>query len=112
MKLQFKREHYEDSYNTYKLYFSQGGKNEKATYYYAHALAKVGEIDQAIPYFESIIKSRSDVLVVTVIESYLQVLVSFNRINKAKEVLSWAKKISNNSSAQRHIEKWQKQFKI
>lgn len=111
-EFQFRREHYEDAQNTYRHYFSSGGDSEKATYYYAHALAKTGQIDEAIQRFEALAKGRKGVLMVTVVESYLQVLVSSNRLNKAKEVLDWAEDISKNSSSQRHIERWKKQFKI
>ena len=111
-EFQFRREKYNDSYNTYKIYFSKNGKSKKAMYYYAHALAKNGQIDESINYFEALTKSGKDTLMVTVIESYLQVLMFHNRVNKAKELLSWAEKIARNSNSKRYIEKWHKQFNI
>ena len=50
---------------------------------------------------------------VTIMESYLEVLVSNNRISKAKEVLSWANDVNKgavNTSDQ--IEAWRKKFNI
>ena len=112
-EFQFKREKFTESEKTYRLYFSKKGKSYKAAYYYAHSLAKTGDIESAITYFDSILRSKPHVLMVTIMESYLQVLISHNRINKAKEILSWvneANKGAVNTTTQ--VEAWRKKFKI
>ena len=112
-ELQFKRENFVEAEKTYKSYFSKGGKSYKAAYYYAHSLVKVEKIEGAIQYFDSILRSKPQVLMVTIMESYLEVLVSNNRINKAKEVLSWANQVNKNSTnTLNQIEAWRKKFNI
>lgn len=112
-EFQFKREKFSSAEKTYRLYFSKEGKSYKAAYYYAHSLAKTGDIESAIQYFDSILRSKPHVLMVTIMESYLEVLVSHNRIGKAKEILSWvneANKGAVNTSNQ--IQAWRQKFKI
>ena len=112
-ELQFKREKFAEAAETYGLYFSKKGKSYKAAYYYAHSLVKTGDIESAIKYFDSILRSKPHVLMVTIMESYLEVLVSHNRISKAKEILSWvneANKGAVNTADQ--IQVWRKKFNI
>lgn len=112
-EFQFKREKFQEATQTYKLYFAQKGQSYKAAYYYAHSLAKTGELDSAIQYFDSILRSKPQVLMVTVMESYLEVLVSNNRIGKAREILTWINKANKgavNTSDQ--IAAWKRKFKI
>ena len=112
-EFQFKREKFSSAEQTYKLYFSKNGKSYKAAYYYAHSLAKTGNIDSAIQYFDSILRSKPQVLMVTVMESYLEILVSNNRIGKAKEILAWADQISKGAiNTENQIQAWRKKFKI
>ena len=112
-ELQFKREKFEEAEKTYNLYFTKQGKSYKAAYYYAHSLAKTGDIDSAIEYFDSILRSKPQVLMVTIMESYLEVLVSHNRINKAKELLAWVDKVNKGAvNTQNQIQSWKKKFNI
>jgi len=112
-ELQFKREKFKSSKQTYALYFSKEGKAYKSAYYYAHSLAQTGDLEMAIQYFDSILKSNPSVLMVTIMESYLQILVSNNRIDKAKEILAWmdeSNKKAVNTADQ--IMFWRKKFNI
>lgn len=112
-QLQFRRGQYEEAKKTYSLYFSKGGKNYRAAHYYAHSLVQTNNLDDAIVYFESILKSSRNTLMVTVIESYLDVLVSHNRVNKAKEVLGRVREMAKHSAdTQLQIVKWEKKFNI
>jgi len=112
-ELQFKREKFQDSKQTYALYFSKQGQSYKAAYYYAHSLAKTGDLETAIQYFDSILKSNPSVLMVTIMESYLQILVSNNRIDKAKEVLAWVDESSKGAvNTEDQIASWRTKFKI
>lgn len=112
-EMQFKRENYKESEKSYQTYFAKGGSSYKAAYYYAHSLSKNNQIDAAIQYFDSILRSRPKVLMITVVESYLEVLVSHNKIEKAKKVLSWVKKVNRNSmNTQDDIKRWEKKFNI
>ncbi len=113
-EFQFKREKYEDASQNYMKFFETSGeKGFRSMYYYAHALAKINEIDSAISYFESLIQKKENVLMVTVTESYLKILVEYNRVKKAKEVLIRAEKRAKNSqSAMAHVQRWKKEFSI
>ena len=112
-KFQFQRSKYSEATQTYNQYFSKGGKDYRAAHYYAHALVKINNLDEAIVYFEAVLSSSQNTLMVTVVESYLDVLVSHNRIQKAKEVLSRVKEMAKNSvNTQSQIIKWEKKFNI
>lgn len=111
-ELKFKREDFNGAEQTYKLYFSKEGKSYKAAYYYAHSLAKTGNIEEAISYFDSILRSKPHVLMLTIMESYLQILVSNNRAEKAREILSWAGKADTSNETANQIQAWRKKFNI
>lgn len=112
-EFQFKREKFTEAEKTYRMYFSKKGKSYKAAYYYAHSLAKTGDIESAIQYFDSILRSKPHVLMVTIMESYLEVLVSHNRIRKAREILSWVDKANKGAvNTADQIQAWRKKFKI
>ena len=112
-ELQFKRKKFAESGNSYKAYFSKGGKSYRGAYYYAHVLAKNRRIDDSIKYFDSILRSKPRVLMITVVESYLQVLVSHQRMDKARQVMAWVKKVSKHSkSSQSQIKQWERKFNI
>ena len=112
-ELQFKRERFAESGETYSIYFSKKGRSYKAAYYYAHSLVKTGNIESAIQYFDSILRSKPHILMVTIMESYLEVLVSHNRIGKAKEILSWVNKANKGAvNTANQIQVWRKKFNI
>ena len=112
-KFQFQRSRYAEAKQTYSQYFAKGGKDYRAAHYYAHTLVKTNNLEEAIIYFEAVLKSTRTTLMVTVIESYLDVLVSHNRMQKAKEVLARVKEMAKNSeNTQSQIMKWEKKFNI
>ena len=112
-ELQFKRKKFKESAKTYRLYFLNKGNSYKSAYYYAHSLAKIGDIESSIKYFDSILKSKPQTLMVNIIESYLQILVSYDRIAKAKEILTWAYEVSRGSmNTETQIENWKQRFNI
>ena len=112
-ELEFKREKFDSAIETYTVYFNKEGRNYKSAYYYAHSLAKAGDIESAIQYFDSILQSDPGLLMVTVVESYLEILVSNNRIQKAREILAWVNQKNKGSvSTSDQIEAWQKKYNI
>ena len=113
-EIQFKREKFNEAKQTYSRYFSnESAKSYKAAYYYAHSLAKTGDIEKAIKYFDVILKNRPNVLMITVIESYLDVLVSHNRIRKARQLLAWIDRENKGAvDAVNQIQAWRKKFNI
>ena len=114
-EIQFKREKFSSAKQTYARYFSpeNQGKSYKAAYYYAHSLAKTGDIEVAIKYFDVILRNKPHVLMVTVMESYLEVLVSHNRIRKARELLAKLTRENKNAvETVNQIQVWRKKFNI
>ena len=113
-EIQFKREKFSEAKQTYSRYFSsETATSYKAAYYYAHSLAKTGDIENAIKYFDIILRNKPHVLMVTVLESYLEVLVSNNRIRKAKELLAKLSKDNKNATETvSQIQAWRKKFNI
>ena len=113
-EIQFKREKFEEANKTYSRYFSnKKGKSYKAAYYYAHSLAKTGDIESAIKYFDIILRNKPHVLMVTVMESYLEVLVSHNRIKKAQQLLAKLSRENRNATETvNQIQVWRKKFNI
>ncbi|MDE0091882.1 MAG: hypothetical protein OXN83_01185 [Oligoflexia bacterium] len=119
-EIQFKRGKFDLAKKTYSLYFSKQSNSVKkskdiykAAYYYAHSLAKTGDIELAIQYFDNILTNKPHVLMVTVMESYLEVLVSYNRIRKARELLAWINQENKGSvDTVDQIQVWRKKFNI
>ena len=117
-EIQFKREKFNEARETYGLYFSKNssqnqGKSYKAAYYYAHSLAKTGDVETAIKYFDIILRNKPHVLMVTVLESYLEILVSHNRIGKAKEILARINRENKGAvDTMNQIQVWRKKFNI
>ena len=111
-EMQFKREKYSESEGTYKLYFAKGGDSFKAAYYYAHILSKNNQVDSAIQYFDTILRSKPHALMITVMDSYIDILISHRRGDKAKEVLSWVKKTNPGATnIQSDLERWESKIK-
>ena len=113
-ELQFKREHFAESGETYRLYFSNKGKSYKAAYYYAHSLAKTGDIESAIQYFDSILRSKTAGFNGGQLWNLIwKFWFSNNRIGKAKEILSWVNKANKGAvNTQSQIQTWRKKFNI
>ena len=112
-EFQFKLEKYDKSAKNYSVYFEEKGSSYKAAYYHAHALVKLGDIDAAITFFDAILSQRPKTLMITVMESYLDILVSHNRLQKAKQVLDVVSKVSKGSrETENQIQAWRKKYKI
>ncbi|MBC6415332.1 MAG: hypothetical protein GDA46_02960 [Bdellovibrionales bacterium] len=112
-ELQFKREKFNQAKQTYSLYFSKEGRDYKSAYYYAHSLAKTGDKELAIQYFDSILQSNPNILMVTVMESYLQFLVANNFMEKAEKVLNSLKTKNKGAlNIPNQIATWRKKFNI
>ena len=114
-QLQFRMQAYEKSRETYGLYFSKVSKkeNKEALYYYAHSLAKTDRVDAAIENFDELLKQNAGIIMVTVIESYLSVLVKNNRFKKASSVLNNLKKRSRGAmNMVEYIKNWKEKFSI
>lgn len=111
--LQFKRNKFQESLKTYKKYLKNTKTDHQANSQYAYSLAGLGELDSAIAYFDSILKKKPRKFMVSVTESYLNMLISHNKIAKAKQVLAWLDTLHKGSkNTQYYIRSWKRKFNI
>ncbi len=59
----------------------------EASYLYAKALAELGQVDEAVTYFEQVLASRPEVLQVTVVQNYVRMLMSHKRYEQAEKLI-------------------------
>jgi len=96
-QLQYKRDRFTNAVDTLTLYFSQKGTEVDASYTYAQALSKLKKYDQADRYYRFTLNQRQSVLQVSVVRSYVQMLVEANRLAQAKETIMTYRKKSQSA---------------
>jgi tetratricopeptide (TPR) repeat protein len=75
------------SIDTLTMYFSLKGDDLNAVYNYAMALSREKRYDQATRYFEIALAAKPDILQVTVIRHYVNMLMEAGRNDQAKQVI-------------------------
>jgi tetratricopeptide (TPR) repeat protein len=96
--VQVGRKEYKLAANTFATYFKSGGVGVDASYDYAKALSAVGLIDQAAQYYQRVIDSKPDAMLITVTQSYVRMLVSHNRFQDAKALIDSIRARGGNAS--------------
>jgi len=92
-QLQYKREKYQEAVQTFTKYFAQKGKDVHAAYSHAQALVKLKRYEDAGKYFRFALAQKEDVIQVTVVRAYVQMLVTSNKLRDAKStILAYRKK--------------------
>jgi tetratricopeptide (TPR) repeat protein len=92
---QMKRAKYAEAARSYYPLFQSGTPQDiEVSYSYAKALAAIGQVDEAVSYFDAILAARPDTLQVTVVQNYVKLLMEHQRYDQAKVLIS---KIRNNS---------------
>lgn len=71
----------------YKNYLNQGGDDIKVIYRYAYLLGGMGDVEQATELYESILQRTQNVIPVTIVSSYIDLLLDNGNINAAKKVI-------------------------
>jgi tetratricopeptide (TPR) repeat protein len=90
---EMKRGKFNEAAQSFYKYFQSGAAPSlDASYKYAKALAAVGQVDDAIKYFDQVLASKPGVLQVTVIHSYVKLLVDHQRYNQAKLLIENVRK--------------------
>lgn len=84
---QMRRGKFNEAAHTYYNYFQKGGTELEASYDYAKALAKLGQVEEAIKYFDAVLAARPDVLQVTVVQNYVKLLMEHNRYDQARKLI-------------------------
>jgi tetratricopeptide (TPR) repeat protein len=85
--LQYKRDRFNNAAATFAKYFQLKGSDLDAIYTYAQTLTRLKRFDEADTYYRSALQKKDDVLQVTVIRNYVQMLMSTSRLQDAKAVI-------------------------
>jgi tetratricopeptide (TPR) repeat protein len=85
---QMKRAHWNQAAQSYYSFFQNGGENLDVSYNYAKALAQLGQVDQAVQYFDQVLAAKPDVLQVTVVTNYVKLLMDHQRYDQAKILIT------------------------
>jgi len=110
-EFQYRRKKMEAAYKTYSQYFKSKGKSVKAAYNYARIMEKEGKIQDALSYYKYALKARPDKIQVTVIRSYIDLLVKSGQVRKARRELLRLKPLLERAGSlvQQEYERWRKQ---
>jgi tetratricopeptide (TPR) repeat protein len=84
---EMQRAKYNEAAQSYYKFFQNGGQDLEASYNYAKALAQLGQVDEAVKYFDQVLAARPDVLQITVVQNYVKLLMEHQRYNQAKNLI-------------------------
>ena len=85
---QMKRASYAHAAKSYYEFFQKGGESLEVSYNYAKALAQLGQVDEAVQYFDQVLAARPETLQVTVVQNYVKLLMDHQRYDQAKVLIS------------------------
>ncbi len=91
---QMKRAKYNPAAQSYYKFFQAGQQSLDVSYNYAKALAKLGQVDDAVKYFDQVLAARPETLQVTVVQNYVKLLMDAQRFEQAKVLISKIRKES------------------
>jgi tetratricopeptide (TPR) repeat protein len=97
---EMKRAKYNAAAQSYYKFFQAGQQNLDASYSYAKALAQLGQVDDAVKYFDEVLAARPDTLQVTVVQNYVKLLMDHQRYDQAKVLISKIRKDSGPAGEQ------------
>ena len=108
---QLRRNKLNEADKTYNQYFTHKGNSVKAAYNYARILEKAGKIDAALSYYKYALEARPGTIQVTVMRSYIDLLVKSGQRSKAKQELLKLKPLLNRvgSLVKQEYNRWNKQ---
>ncbi len=92
-KFQMSRQNYAGAAQSLKQYLAaHEDVNHDVTYLLARSLSESGAIDEASTLFESIIRSKTDILQLTVIQKYVDLLMRNQRWEQAQKIIQEIRK--------------------
>lgn len=92
-KFQMSRQNYKGAAESFKSFLAQNeDPNKDATFLYARSLSEIGQVDEASRFFDEIINAKTDVLQLTVIQKYVELLVKNQRWAQAQKVIDSIRK--------------------
>lgn len=86
-QLQYKRDRLSAAAATFAKYFTMKGDELEAAYTYAQTLSKLKRYEDAGRYYQMALAKKDNVLQVTVVRNYVQMLVTANKLQQAKTVI-------------------------
>jgi tetratricopeptide (TPR) repeat protein len=103
-KFQFERHEFVRASEAFHKYLDGGGKDLDAMYFYARSLVELGQLDEAVKYFDMILLAQPKVVQVTVAQSYVRTLIDHGRFSQALKVIQSLRKTSENGAQWMTIE--------
>ena len=110
-EFQYRRKRFEQAKRTYHQYFTKKGTSVKSAYNYAKLLEKTGKNDDALSYYQYALKVRPKSVQITVMRSYIDLLVKTGKSHQARQELSRLKPMITRagSLAQQEYNRWNQQ---
>ena len=91
---QMKRQKFNPAAQSYYKFFQTGQQSLDVSYSYAKALAKLGQVDDAVKYFDQVLAAKPETLQITVVQNYVKLLMDAQRFDQAKVLISKIRKDS------------------
>ena len=109
-EFQYRRKKINLASKTYNQYFTKKGRSVKAAYNYARVLEKQGHVNEALSYYKYALSVRPHKVQITVMRSYIDLLMKSGQRRKARAVLLKFKPIlkRSNSLVQQEYDRWNK----
>jgi len=85
---QYNRKKFNRAAKTYKKYFINKGNDIKTAYNYARILESKGYTDKALAYYQYAIRAEPHTIQVTIMRSYIDLLMKLGKVDRAKKELS------------------------
>jgi tetratricopeptide (TPR) repeat protein len=95
---EMQRAKYNEAAQSYYKFFQSGGQDLESSYNYAKALSQLGQVDDAIKYFDQVLQAKPDTLQVTVIQNYVKLLMDNKRYPQAKQLIDRVRKDGGESA--------------
>lgn len=87
-----------ESQSLFQQYLAQGGSAPEAHHLYANTLSETGQGELAIQEFMKILKSKPQTFQVSVTRDYVNTLIKYKKLTKAKATIEFYRKSSVSSS--------------
>ena len=109
-EFQYRRKKINQASKSYNQYFTKKGRSVKAAYNYARVLEKQGHVDSALSYYKYALSVKPNTVQITVMRSYIDLLMKAGKRNKARMELLKFKPIlkRSNSLVQQEYDRWNK----
>lgn len=86
-KFQMARARFQEAANTFRHHLRLYPDDLDSRYLFARSLGESGQIDEAIPQYEYLLKVKPSVVQVTLVQNYVKHLLAANRLDEAKRVI-------------------------